>query len=335
MSLDAQRQIERTSYVASQGYDPMRVEALPVDASARSYCRLSGGEAPRLLMDTPPGSPDFMPFISIARHLRSLGFSAPRIDSFDDARGFAILEDFGHNTFKRLLDDGQDEEALYKLAVDTLIALHETPRASQINVPAYGMEPLVSELEMFTDWYAPMMLGGRNQSVFKKEFIDLWCDALNECSTSRETLVLRDFHVDNLMVIAGRSDVASCGLLDFQDALIGSAAYDLVSLLQDARRDLSPGLEDDLLNYYLIKRPSIDATQFLQTYWLLGAHRHTKVAGNFERLSKRDGKHGYLVHIPRVLKLLDRAMDKAMLSDIRRCLDLHIPDWKNWPHARS
>lgn len=326
---EAARTAERRDFVGAAGYDPDRMEALPADASPRRYFRLHGGAAPRLLMDAPP-QPDFHAFLGIARHLTGLGFSAPGIERVDLDRGFAVIEDFGNRTYTRLLAQGADERALYELAVDTLAALHDAEGSAAIDVPPYDDEPLFAELQMFTDWFAPQVAPGIDVEAFRAEFFGLWDAALADVKQARDALVLRDFHVDNLMIIDGRTGIAACGLLDFQDALIGSAAYDLVSLTQDARRDLMPGLEGVLVERYLAARPGLDRATFMREYHLLAAHRHTKVAGNFERLSKRDGKHGYLVHIPRVLRLLDKEMDAAGLTEIRAYIDRTLPGWADW-----
>ena len=324
------RQTERAGFLAAAGLEGARLAALPADASPRRYFRVEGAPEPRLLMDVPPGSADFPPFIAIAGHLCRLGLSAPRIFVADAARGLALIEDFGPDTFTRLIAAGRPEAPLYSLAVDALVALHTAPGALALSLPAYDFGPLTEELVMFTDWYVPAVDPAADVAAFRADFLALWHEALADLAGRREAVVLRDYHVDNLMVIAGRTGVAACGLLDFQDALTGSAAYDLVSLTQDARRDLAPGLEDALVARYLARRPQIDTARFSADYWLIAAHRHTKIAGNFERLSKRDGKHGYLVHIPRVLRLLDRALDEAGLTAIRAFLENRLPGWRDY-----
>jgi len=166
-------------------------------------------------------------------------------------------------------------------------------------------------------------------AAFKQDFMGLWQEALAEISGCSDVLVLRDYHVDNLMVIDGRPGAQRCGLLDFQDGVFGSAAYDLVSLTQDARRDLADGLEEHLIDHYLRRRPTLDRERFLAEYWLLAAHRHTKILGNFERLSKRDGKHGYLDFIPRVQGQLVRALPRAGLSRISALMERVLPGWES------
>lgn len=320
-------------FVAAQDFEPVAAEQLPGDASARRYIRLHGKTGTRLLMQVEPGAADFEPFIRIARHLRSLGLSAPAIEAADAKAGLALIEDFGTETFTNLLKRGADERLLYELAIDTLTALHEAPTATAVAAPAYDMTLLFEELEMFTDWYAPAVEPGLDAAGFRREFLALWAEALSGIVKVRDALVLRDFHVDNLMVLSDRQGPAACGLLDFQDACLGSPAYDLVSLTQDARRDLSKGLEDTLVKRYLKARPGIDPNALIRDYRLLAAHRHTKIAGNFERLARRDGKHGYRVHLPRVLRQLEEALSMAGLDPIRQFMDRQLPAWRTPPGA--
>ena len=317
----------RREFIAAHFERTPEAKALPADASPRRYYRLE--VAPKLLMEVEPGAVDFEAFVRISRHLNALGLSAPKIFSVDFERGLALIEDFGHGTFTRLLAAGRSEEELYGLAVDALIHLHEAAGATRIDVPDYDHGPLFEELAMFTDWFVPQCAPDCGAAAFNARFLDLWKAALSGVAGSRDALVLRDYHVDNLMVIEGREGIAACGLLDFQDALIGSAAYDLVSLTQDARRAIDPVLEEQMIERYVAGRPGLDRQQFLAEYWLLAAHRHTKILGNFERLSKRDGKHGYLVHLPHVARLLDKALTHAGLDDIRAAMDEALPSWRD------
>ncbi len=322
---------QRQEYAASHGASVDGWQALPADASPRRYFRVPETVfGPCLLMDVAPKAADFETYVRIARHLGTLGLSAPLVHAHDLAQGLALIEDFGIGTYTNLLDSGHDETALYDLAIDTLATLHNAPTASQIDLPAYDMPALLREVMLFADWFAPRMPDARDPDRFGAQYKGLWRAALADVADRRETLVLRDFHVDNLMLLAERDGIAACGLLDFQDGLIGAAAYDVMSLTQDARRDLSPGLEDHLLARYFAARPGLNKADFLRSFHLLAAQRHAKVAGIFVRLSQRDGKHHYLAHIPRVLKLLDRALDAARLDDLKRLVNHHIPGWRNW-----
>ncbi|WP_428670281.1 aminoglycoside phosphotransferase family protein [Roseibium sp.] len=315
----------RSTFIADNYFALPEARELPADASPRRYYRLE--VVPKLLMEVEPGSPDFEPFVQISRYLNEVGLSAPRVFHHDLAKGLALIEDFGEATFTRLLAAGHSEAELYKLAVDVLIHLHEAGIAPPEIVPPYDFGPLDDELQMFSRWYVPQCAPEVDAEAFEESFLEAWHVALGDVARCRDVLVLRDYHVDNLMVVEGRKGAAACGLLDFQDGVLGSAAYDLVSLTQDARRELSPGLEELLVEHYLAGRPGLDRERFMAEYWLLAAHRHTKLLGNFERLSKRDGKHGYLVFIPYVQRLLTNALHNAGLDDIRALMDRHLPRW--------
>lgn len=323
----------RRAFLDHHGVSPPLPDPLPADASARRYFRLPDTPfGPVLLMDNGGPAPDFDSYLSIAAHLRAMGLSAPRVHAADTGRGLALIEDFGDATYTRLLARGADEAALYELAIDALAALHEDPRAAEIRLPAYDMAPLLREVMLFPDWFAPQV--GDVPPGFRARFAALWREALCDVAGRRETLVLRDYHVDNLLRLDGRGGVAACGLLDFQDGLIGAAAYDVMSLTQDARRDLAPGLEAQLLHRYTAARPDLDSARFMADYHLLGAQRHTKVAGIFLRLHLRDSKPVYLGHMPRVLRLLDEALSAASLTDLRALIHDALPGWTGWTADR-
>ena len=318
------------TFLQRTGAAKASVQPLPSDASPRRYFRV---DHPRhgsvLLMQETPGNPDLIAYLLIASYLRDLHLSAPIVHAHDTEAGFALIEDFGNATYTRLLKEGADETALYELAVEVLAKLHAEFRPDQIERPCYDADVLRNEYMLFADWFAPLFFRDEELAEFQMEFDCIWRKALLDVSTRRETLVLLDFHVDNLMLLDGRSGVASCGLLDFQDAMIGACAYDLMSLTQDARRDLSKGLEENLLDFYFSLRPEVDRDAMMQDYHLLAAQRHAKVAGIFLRLSRRDGKHGYLAHIPRVLRRLDASLDAAGLNDIRTLVDRKLPAWRD------
>ncbi|MGE8153131.1 aminoglycoside phosphotransferase family protein [Pseudomonas vancouverensis] len=317
------REAQRAAFLARSGHAVTTLIALPADASSRRYFRLEG--AGLLLMDSPPHSEPIGPFVQIARQLQALGLSAPALLAVDEAAGLALIEDFGHDTYTRLLAAGHGEAPLYQLAVDTLVALHGAAPAAQ--VAPYDGERLADEYALFIDWYVPLLIGKDAALALRDEYLSLFADACRDVGTRREALVLRDFHVDNLMLLPGREGVAACGLLDFQDALIGAAAYDLMSLLEDARRDVPDALRAELITRYLTQRPTFDALRFLEDYRCLAAQRHAKVLGIFVRLAGRDGKHGYLAHLPRTLGLFVRALQAEAFAPLREWLDRHVPGW--------
>lgn len=318
------REDQRAAFLARAGFAGAPLVALPADASTRRYFRLDG--AGLLLMDSPPHSEPIGPFVRIARQLQGLGLSAPALLQVDEVAGLALIEDFGHDTYTRLLLAGHSESALYHLAVDTLVALHRAAPAAEL--APYDAQRLTDECSLFIDWYVPLLVGKEAAQGLREEYMALFAEACGDVAQRREALVLRDFHVDNLMLLQGREGVAACGLLDFQDALAGAAAYDLMSLLEDARRDVPEALREALISHYLLQRPELDAPGFLEDYRRLAAQRHAKVLGIFVRLAGRDGKHAYLAHLPRTLGLFVRALDAEAFAPLRQWLDRHVPGWR-------
>lgn len=323
------REIDR--FLAGAGWNGAAVEPLAADASFRRYLRIRRGSETAVLMDAPPDREPIEPYAAIARHLLSLGFGAPRIEAEDPATGLLLMEDLGDDTFTRLLARGEDETALYELAVDTLIALHRLPAATSVprGLPAYSDDLLMAEADYLLDWYLPA-IGLALRPGSRSAYGARWREAFAQARDVPQTLVLRDFHVDNLMRLHGREGPAACGLVDFQDAVAGPASYDFVSLVEDARRDVPPALAGALRHRYLVAFPDLDATAFDRSCAVLGAQRHCKVIGIFTRLSRRDGKDAYLGHIARVWRLLEAAVLHPALRPIRDWLDETVP-----PAART
>jgi hypothetical protein len=321
------RETEIEQFLKANGFGAAVREPLPSDASFRRYIRLSGGPEPVLLMDAPPGREDVRPFITVANHLAGLGFSAPRIVAADAEKGLVLVEDFGEDTFTHLLAAGADETALYELAIDALIDLHRRPatKTNAVKVPAYDDPRLMTETRLLTDWYAPAVFDRPLADSAIKEYEVLWSAAFPLARKVPDTLVLRDFHVDNLMRLPSRDGVAACGLLDFQDAVIGPVTYDIVSLLEDARRDLAPGLKEKMTARYLAAFPKWNADDFTAASAVLAAQRNAKIIGIFTRLLKRDSKPVYLRHIPRVWRLLEGDLTHPALKPLKAWFDEHLP----------
>ncbi len=315
------------AFLDAAGWGGAVREALAGDASFRRYQRLIDGARRAVLMDAPPPLEDVRPFARIARHLRGLGLSAPRIMAADGAAGLLLLEDLGEHTYTRLLEGGADEEALYALAVDVLVDIHRRPAAEAIpeGLPPYDDARLLDEACLFTDWYMPAILGRPTPPEVRQAYVEAWLGVFPAVHAQPRTLVLRDYHVDNLMRLEGRHGIAACGLLDFQDAVAGAAAYDLVSLLEDARRDIAPDLAAAMLERYASAFPEIDLAALEAACVILGAQRHAKVMGIFTRLWRRDGKPQYLVHIPRLWRLFEGALGHPMLSAVAEWVDRHVP----------
>lgn len=326
LTLETTRAAAREVFLASCGRAGQPLQALPADASARRYFRLDGQGV--LLMDSPPGAEPLAPYLHVAQLLRGCDLSAPKVLAADVELGLALVEDFGQATYTRLLEAGHGEAPLYRLAVDALLRLHRSGPQAAEGVPAYDAQRLADEAALFIDWYAPLLVGARAAAQVRQQYLDAFGEACREVAMRREALVLRDYHVDNLMLLEGRQGVAACGLLDFQDALCGSPAYDLMSLLEDARRDVPEALRVAQLTHYLSQRPELDGRRFMADYQVLAAQRHAKVLGIFVRLARRDGKTGYLDHLPRVLGLFRRALENQRLHPLRDLLDAELPSWR-------
>jgi N-acetylmuramate 1-kinase len=216
---------------------------------------------------------------------------------------------------------------LYTLAVDTLIELQRSVemRGAPAHLFPYNATRLLAEAALLVDWYAPAVLGTQLPDHRRDEYFTAWGAVLPRAALPVETLVLRDYHVDNLMLLSGRRGVQGCGLLDFQDAVRGPPSYDLASLLEDARRDVPAELRDAMIERYLAAFPAFEQRAFMRSAAILAAQRNCKILGIFTRLWMRDGKPGYLVHIPRVWRLLEQELRHPDLAPVAQWLDRHLP----------
>ncbi len=290
------------------------------DASFRSYYRISeidfagdklslplgeclGKKQSLILMFAPPSHEDVLPFMNIANILREESLHAPAIFAHDIDLGFLLLEDFGDISFNKSMIDSQidHEEFLYKNSIDCLSKIHQI-EISNSDIKSYNHNMLFNEAMLFVDWYLQYEKNTKLSLSQIKEFKDILFKLFDQISKESRVLVLRDYHADNLMVIAESTGVDGVGILDFQDAVIGSNAYDLVSLLEDARRDVDLNLADKLIDYFLISNVKINREKFIADYKILSLQRNIKILGIFSRLARRDDKESYLEMIPRVRK---------------------------------
>ena len=259
------------------------------------------------------------PFIQINEHLQKLGFSVPTLLAWDTRDGFLLLEDFGDKTFTRLLEGHADIEKLYTIATDVLIALHRNPRAIPPELRAYHPEKMLEDIELFLEWRTPGI-----SEAEKAEFRAAWREVLPQAHQIPATLLLRDYHAANLMLLPRRRGVRKAGLLDFQDAYQGPITYDLVSLFQDARHDIPEQLRNKMMARYLAAFPKLDRAAFAISTAILAAQRHTRVLAIFERLSRRDGKHDYKrLHSRRVEGLLRIALEHPVLAGVKCWMERH------------
>ncbi len=340
-------------FLESTGYAEAQRKRIQGDASSRSYERLALEGQHAILMNSPrrPDGPpvrdgkpysaivhlaeDVKPFVAMANGLGQLGLSSPRIYEADIDDGLLIIEDLGGE----LVVDGEPPapiEERYAAAVDVLLALHtqklpETlPVAPQVQhvLPRYDIDAMLMEAELLLDWYLPS-LGAKASDATRTVFVAMWREALQTALETDLTWVLRDYHSPNLLWLPNREGVAKVGLLDFQDAVIGPAAYDLASLLQDARIDVPEEIEVALLGRYVQKRraadPGFDPPVFIKAYATMAAQRASKVLGIFARLERRDGKPQYLRHIPRVWSYLQRTLKHPSLATLNGWYSVHVP----------
>lgn len=300
------------------------VQFLAGDASFRKYYRIQLAKQSWVLMDAPPPE-NPRAFINVAKTLKDYGFSAPHIYASDMNAGFILLEDLGDLTFTKAFEQGHNEQMLYELAIDTLIQIHTRVNQKPAYLPPYTVDDLYAEAQLFIDWYYPAVYGQSVSSDITAEYKSLWKEALQTTLTCPSSLVLRDYHVDNLMVLP-RSNIQACGLLDFQDARWGAMVYDVVSLLEDARRDIPNDLVEALWHRYLSAFLEHDAEDLRQAATILSAGRHAKIIGIFTRLARRDGKNHYLHHIPRVWRHLERCLEHPALGSLKDWFNTHTPN---------
>lgn len=291
-------------------WETAAVEPLTGDASARRYFRLRSKNETAILMDASRIREILAPFAEINLHLQKLDFSAPEIFALDDENGFLLLEDFGDEAFSRLLEKNFDAEKLFTLATDVLIALHKNSRAIPRHLRIYSPQKMLADAELFLDAHDISEKG-------RGEFKAAWLEILPAAHEVPASLLLRDYHVANLMFLPERDGVRRAGLLDFQDAYQGPVTYDLISLLEDARRDLPLGFKEKMIGHYLTQFPDLDRKKFETSMAILAALRHTRVLAVFEKLA-REGKTDYKnLHSPRVERMLREALQNSRLADLK------------------
>jgi len=339
--------------IDAAGFGPARRRRIKGDASTRSYERLALSGTSVILMNAPPrpdGPPvknglsysaiahlaeNMRPYVALARYLHDKGFSTPELVAADIESGLLLIEDLGSKGIVAGDPPAAIEER-YAVAIDVLVALHamdlpaKLPVAPRIEyqLPAYDIDAYMIEVELMLDWYLPLR-GALLLAAARIQFETLWQAALQEIIAAPKTWVLRDFHSPNLLWLPERRGIARIGLLDFQDAVLGPHAYDVASLLMDARADVSEALELALLSRYAVGRSGanspFDPATFARHYVTLGAQRATKILGIFARLDRRDGKPEYLKHLPRVWRYLNRALAHPSLAALKAWYDEHVP----------
>ena len=289
------------------------------DASFRRFFRLRVGNNSAMLMHAPPPHEDPRPFLAVARWLEKNGLRAPAILAEDTEKGWILTEDFGDQRMREWIDDNPaGEPSVYASAINTLVELHKLPPGP---CPKYDLAVYLREAMLFAEWYC----SAAKLEVDEQGYRAAWEEVLTPLLARQDpgVTVLRDYHAENIMLLEPAQPDMSQGLIDFQDALVGHPAYDLVSLLQDARRTVTVDLEREMLALYLAHAQTDEF--FEEDYARLGAQRNAKIVGIFTRLANRDGKRRYLTMIPRVWAAMERDLRHPALSPVAKWFEANIP----------
>jgi len=302
-------------FLDDAGWAGAAIEPLAGDASFRRYFRIRQGDRSAMLMDAPPPHEDPGPFLHVGKWLSGHGHRAPAIYAERPESGLVLLEDFGADRMRDWLElnPGAEHET-YRKAIDALVALHRSPPGP---FEPYDMAVYQREAALLPEWFAPAAGFAVDEPGYRQAWEEVLAPLLERQRPG--VTVLRDYHAENIMLLPGGGQ----GLIDFQDALVGHPAYDLVSLLQDARRDVSPELERAMLDHYA--QASGGGTEFEADYARLGAQRNAKIVGIFARLWQRDDKPRYLALIPRVWEALERDLAHPALAPVARWFDANVP----------
>lgn len=310
------------------------IQRIPLkgDASYRRYERILSPSASYIFMDAPPEHEEVVSFIKVSNFLIHNGFSAPHILNQDIENGFLLLEDFGDNIFNRILSGSNsvnnnisfDENELYSCAIDNLIHLHKI-EPKEINLANYDELTLLKESLRFIDWYVEILNGEKISSNLRDEFIVILKHLLSSCKIRNDVVVLRDYHADNLIFLPEREGIKKAGLLDYQDAVIGSPLYDIISLLEDARRDVSSLVVESMINRYLRAFPDYSRKDFIADYSIYGIQRNLKILGFIAAQAVKHRNNFYLSLLPRVWRHINNDLKHPLLLPLKSWLMKIVP----------
>lgn len=331
-------------FLDEAGYGTAERRHLTGDASVRAYERISAAGERFVLMDSPRHAPgpiiahgkyyqqiahiaeDVRPFIALARHLAARGLRAPAIHRADIDQGILLIEDLGAGSV--LDDDGLPIAERYRESAACLAHLHGQPFERTLpvadgivhHVPDFDRDAMQIEVSLLIDWYLPWKRGSAASDAERRDYVAVWDALIESLAAAERNLLLRDFHSPNIIWRPEASDLDRVGIIDFQDAMIGPSAYDVASLVQDARVDMPAGLADDILAHYLSLRArdaAFDRERFLRDWHVMAAQRNCKLAGLWVRLMQRDAKPAYMRHMPRTFRNLERALGHPDLAPLR------------------
>ncbi len=324
--MDSAREKKKEVFLIKYNYNQFERELIAGDASFRKYERIFlDSNKTLILMDAPPNFEKIKPFIRIAKYLLQLGFSVPEIYQYDDMNGFMLLEDLGDNTYTRLLEQKYDEEKLYSIATSVLIKIHKSVKKESMPefVNPFSSKRIINEVCLFHEWYFSLIKKKATYTIIQ-EYINIWNKLIRVSAEFKSSLILFDYHVDNLLLLDNRPSYKACGLLDFQDATYGPITYDLMSLLEDARRSVNPEIVIKMKSKYLDSFPEMNKDDFETSWAIMSAQRHLRVLGTFARLKIRDKKSQYLIHILRIWKYLEISLNHPVLEELKLWLDENL-----------
>ena len=313
------------AFLEQAGWEKAERSNLAGDASFRRYERLVLDGRPAVLMDAPPPQEGVRPFISRTEWLRAQGCSAPEILAADEQQGLLLLEDLGDDLYGRVLERKEaGEEAIYHAAMEVLAKLYDAGVPAIADIEPHRPEKMLQESALFCEWFLPHVIGEQASRDALEEFEALWGEACKQVVPQQHCFVHWDYHAENLLWLPQRDGIARVGLIDYQDGMVGDAAFDVVSLLEDARRDVPQNVVESSLDYYL-SLTGQERENFMARYALLGAQRNLKIIGIFVRLCVRDGKPHYLQFQPRVWAHLERDLSHPALASLRAFVDRLVP----------
>lgn len=318
----------RSHFLASQSLAAAPISLLAGDASFRKYWRISTANTSLVLMDAPPEHEDVRPFIHVAALLKEAGVRVPDIFAANEEHGFLLLEDLGDDSFSRVLRaDHTQERTCYHAAVDALVQLrHASVQAMQLfPLKPYDEAVYLREAALLAEWFMPQHVGLAAARSWREEYLGIWKEILHENMLAQSVIVHRDYHADNLLWLPQAQAIQRVAMLDFQDALAGDAAYDMVSLLEDARRDVAEATVASAIARYCETTGEVPE-EFMRRYAIMGAQRNCKIIGIFTRLAVRDSKPHYLELLPRVWAHLSRDLAHPALAALRQFLDASITE---------
>ena len=315
------------SILKKSGIYDYKLKPIKSDASFREYFRIDikRKKEKLLLVNSPNKTENNKGYLKVTNILEKMNLSVPKIINYDLNKGIFLIEAFGLNTYKKSLEQGESEYKLYNLATDVLIHINKNSKKIKKKLPKYNNKKLIDEVLLFLKWYWPFIYKKNPGKKITQEFINIWKKLLSKNLNTEQVIVHRDFHIDNLFFLKKRKGLKSCGLIDFQDAVLGPSSYDLLSLLEDARRDVDDKIIYKMYNKFVKELSQKQKKIFKKEYETLAINRHLKVIGIFTRLFLRDKKEIYLKHIPRVWKLIELNLNSSFLNELNEWINKFFP----------